>query len=87
MPKEPLSVILRDSKGDEKIVGKLVVNDDERGLFDLPAQFGIEAGQCKLEARCVGRTVNGDNPRLVDVKVRISLNDPIQRVIFDVSDL
>jgi len=80
-----LIVVLRDSTGNEKIAGKLIVDDNEGNPFDLPASFPIQTGNCKLEARCAGRSFNGNNPTVVQVKVPISPNDPFQKVIFDVS--
>jgi hypothetical protein len=85
MPKEKLKVVLCDLSGNEDIVGELIVDDSENPPLNLPAEFPIEAGKCKLEARCPGRSIKGENPREIEVKVRTKPNVPVQKVIFEVS--
>ena len=84
MPKEKLKVVLCDSNGKEDIGGELIV-DDGAGPLKLPAEFFIEAGECKLEARCPGRSIKGANPRTVEIIVRTDPITPVQKVIFEVA--
>jgi hypothetical protein len=85
MPMVVIEIVLRDSNGNENIAGKLTV-DDNPHPFDLPANkmLPINPGKCRLEARCAGRSINGENPREVQVMVPIDPNAPAQKVIFDV---
>jgi hypothetical protein len=83
MPMVALEVVLRDSTGNEKIAGKLIVDDDEAHPFDLPTKLPIDAGRCKLEARCTGRSIKGNNPRVVEVTVPIDPGAPAQKEIFE----
>lgn len=84
MPMVALEVVLCDANGNEDIAGKLIVDDDAVHPFDLPAKLPIEAGPCKLEARCTGRSIKGKNPRTVEVTVPTAPDAPIQKEIFEV---
>ncbi len=85
MPMVKLRVVIRDPSGNEDIAGTLVVDGNVNSPLTLPKEFPIEAGQCELQAHCVGRQIQGQNPRTVEVKVPTSPNAPVQKEIFDVS--
>ena len=86
MPMEKLKVVLKDSQGNENISGKLIVDENEAAPFDLPAEFSIEAGKYELEARCPEKRIKGENPKLVNVRVRTDPSTPVQKEVFELDE-